>query len=74
MHGKRQTTQYSLALEPMDRGETLISGCLGAEPSAAKPAARLQRNISWRRCAIERISEVRGNAFEGTKVVRAWMG
>jgi len=38
MHGKRQTTQYSLALGPMDRGETLVSGCLRAEPSVAKPA------------------------------------
>jgi RNA-directed DNA polymerase len=35
----RQTTQYSLALEPAHQGETPVSGYQGAEPFVAKPAA-----------------------------------
>ena len=38
MSGKRQKIQYSLALEPGDRGEPAVSGHQGAEPSVAKPA------------------------------------
>ena len=38
MSGKRQKTQYSLALEPKDRGETSVVGYPRAEPFAAKPA------------------------------------
>jgi RNA-directed DNA polymerase len=37
MNGKRQTLQYSLALEPLGRGETLVGGYEGAEPFVAKP-------------------------------------
>src|SRR6201998_3810648 len=38
MTGTRQTIQYSLALEPVGRGETPVSGYQGAEPFVAKPA------------------------------------
>ena len=38
MTGMRQTIQYSLALEPGDQSETLVSGYQGAEPVVAKPA------------------------------------
>jgi RNA-directed DNA polymerase len=38
MNGKRQKTQYSLALEPQGRGETPISGRPRVEPFAAEPA------------------------------------
>src|SRR5271163_1991839 len=38
MSGKRQKTQYSLALEPQGRGETPVSGRPRAEPFAADPA------------------------------------
>jgi len=38
MSGKRQKIQYSLALEPGERGEPPISGHHGAEPLVAKPA------------------------------------
>ena len=38
MRGKRQKIQYSLALEPVDRGETSASGRRGTEPIVAKPA------------------------------------
>ena len=38
MSGTRQKTQYSLALEPRDRGEAPTSGDQGAEPPVAKPA------------------------------------
>src|SRR5271163_3170761 len=38
MSGKRQKTQYSLALEPQGRGETPVSGHPRAEPFVAKPA------------------------------------
>ena len=37
MSGKRQKIQYSLALEPGDRGETPVSGYRGTKPFAAKP-------------------------------------
>jgi len=39
MDGKRQKTQYALALEPLDRGEALVGGYQGIEPFAAKPAS-----------------------------------
>ena len=38
MSGKRQNIQYSLALEPKDRGETSVVGYPRVEPFAAKPA------------------------------------
>src|SRR5271168_1687690 len=38
MSGTRQPIQYSLALEPGDRGEPPVSGHQGAEPLVAKPA------------------------------------
>jgi RNA-directed DNA polymerase len=37
MSGMRQQIQYSLALEPGDRGEPRVSGHQGAEPFGAKP-------------------------------------
>ena len=37
MSGKRQKTQYSLALEPKDRGEAPVGGHHGAEPPMAAP-------------------------------------
>src|SRR6201982_2020848 len=37
MPGTRQTIQYSLALEPVHQGETLVSGYQGAEPFVAEP-------------------------------------
>src|SRR5690349_11525627 len=38
MRGQRQPIQYSLALEPTERGETPLPGSLRAEPLAAKSA------------------------------------
>ena len=38
MSGKRQNIQYSLALEPVNQGETPVSGHQGAEPFVAEPA------------------------------------
>jgi hypothetical protein len=38
MSGKRRKIQYSLALGPVDRGETPVSDHQGAEPLVAKPA------------------------------------
>ena len=38
MSGTRQQIQYSLALEPVDRGEPRVGGHQGAEPLVAKPA------------------------------------
>jgi len=37
MSGRRQKIQYSLALEPVDQGETPVSGYQGTEPFVAKP-------------------------------------
>src|SRR6202048_1453787 len=36
MNGTRQNIQYSLALEPVDQGETPVSGYQGTEPFVAK--------------------------------------
>jgi len=38
MSGMRQKIQYSLALEPVDQGETRVSGYKGTEPFVAKLA------------------------------------
>jgi RNA-directed DNA polymerase len=38
MSGKRQQIQYSLALEPGNRGEPPVGDHQGAEPFVAKPA------------------------------------
>src|SRR6516225_2875079 len=38
MSGKRQQTQYVLALEPLERGETPLGSSQGTEPLVAKPA------------------------------------
>ena len=38
MSGKRQQIPYSLALEPVERGETPLGGSRGTEPLVAKPA------------------------------------
>ena len=39
MSGRRQKIQYSLALEPVDQGETPVSGYQGTEPFVAKPTS-----------------------------------
>src|SRR5271163_3758449 len=39
MNGMRQKIQYSLALEPVDQGETPVSSYQGAEPFVAKLAS-----------------------------------
>ena len=39
MSGMRQKIQYSLALEPVDQGETPVSGYQGTEPLVAKPTS-----------------------------------
>src|SRR5260370_34862771 len=39
MSGMRQKIQYSLALEPVDQGETPVSGYQGTEPIVAKPTS-----------------------------------
>ena len=50
MSGMPQKIQYSLALEPVDQGETPVSGYQGTEPFVAKPttespAAELSPNL-----------------------------
>ena len=40
MSGMRQKIQYSLALEPVDQGETPVSGYQGTEPFVAKPTPK----------------------------------
>ena len=39
MTGMRQTIQYSLALEPVERGETPLASSQGTEPLVAEPAS-----------------------------------
>jgi hypothetical protein len=74
MSGPRQNTQRELARAPDERGETPIAGDPGAEPIMAATEPESPAATSQRRCASERTSCVRGNAFEATKELRAWMG
>ncbi|MBK8210421.1 MAG: hypothetical protein IPK78_11090 [Rhodospirillales bacterium] len=76
MNGTRQKTQYRLALEPKGWGETPADRPQGAEPLVAKPALEspaLAEQLIEEVCDRE-ISKERGNAFEGTRAVLAWMG
>ena len=76
MNGQRQNIQYSLGLEPKGRGETPAGRYPRAEPFVAKPAPESPAVTEqlMERCATERTSKVRGNAFEGIRAVLAWMG
>src|SRR6201998_4332589 len=62
MTGTRQTIQYSLALEPVGRGETPVSSYQGAEPVVAKPAPESPASTE------QLIEEVCGRE----NLVRAW--
>ncbi len=62
MSGKRQKTQYSLALEPKGRGETPVAGSPRAEPLAAKPAPE-------RPAETEQLME---EVCDGENLRRAW--
>ena len=68
MNGKRQNIQYSLALEPVDQGETPVSGYEGTEPFVAKPtpespasAAQLMEEVCERENLARAWKRVRSN-------------
>src|ERR1700730_6329984 len=61
MSGKRQKIQYSLALEPVDQGETPVSGYQGTEPLVAKPTTESP--------AAEQLME---EMCERENLLRAW--
>ena len=76
MSGMRQKIQYSLALEPVDQGETPVSGYQGAEPFVAKPAPespasteQLMEEVCDRENLVRAWKRVRR-----TRAVLAWMG
>jgi RNA-directed DNA polymerase len=62
MSEKRQKIQYSLALDPVDRGETPVSGYQGTEAVVAKPAPQSPA------CAEQLMEEV----CDRENLVRAW--
>src|SRR5260370_28096929 len=62
MSGTRQKLQYSLALEPGDQGETLVSGYEGTEPFVAKPTSESP-------ASAEQLME---EVCERANLVRAW--
>src|SRR5215831_19054425 len=62
MSGMRQKIQYSLALEPVDRGETPASGRQGTEPFVAKPAPQSS-------ASTEQLME---EVCDRENLVRAW--
>ena len=62
MNGTRQKIQYSLALEPVDQGETPVSGYQGTEPFMAKP-------ISESPAVTEQLME---EMCDRENLVRAW--
>src|SRR5258708_4932515 len=69
MSGKRQKIQYSLALEPVDQGETPVSGYhQGTEPFVAKPtsespasAEQLMEEVCDRENLVRAWKRVRSN-------------
>jgi RNA-directed DNA polymerase len=68
MSGKRQNIQYSLALEPVDQGETRVSGYVGTEPFVAKPtpespasAEQLMEEVCERENLVRAWKRVRSN-------------
>src|SRR6266700_3665519 len=68
MSGMRQKIQYSLALEPVDQGETPISGYQGTEPFVAKPtsespatAGQLMEEVCDRENLVRAWKRVRSN-------------
>ena len=62
MSGRRQKIQYALALEPVDQGETLVSGYEGTEPFVAKPTSESP-------ASAEQLME---EVCERENLVRAW--
>src|SRR5712671_6369132 len=62
MSGMRQKIQHSLALEPVDQGETPVSGYEGTEPFVAKP-------ISESPASAEQLME---EVCDRENLVRAW--
>ena len=67
MNGTRQKIQYLLALEPMGRGETPVSGYQGTEPFVAKPttespaAEQLMEEVCERENLVSAWKRVRRN-------------
>src|ERR1700745_3358900 len=68
MNGMRQKIQYSLALEPVDQGETPVSGYQGTEPFVAKPtsespasAEQLMEEVCDRENLVRAWKRVRSN-------------
>jgi RNA-directed DNA polymerase len=66
MSGTRQKIQYSLALEPRDRGETPVTGYQGTEPVVAKPAPQ---SPAWTEPLMEEVCD-RENLARAWKRVR----
>src|SRR5438445_13712880 len=67
MSGNRQKIQYSLALEPVDQGETPVSGYQRTEPFVAKPttespaAEQLMEEVCARENLVRAWKRVRRN-------------
>lgn len=70
MSGKRQKTQYSLALEPRDRGEAPVSGYNGVETLVAKSAPE---GPAWTELLMETVCS-RENMETAWKRVRSNKG
>ena len=84
MSGTRQQIQYSLALEPGDRGEPPVGGHQGAEPLVAKPARespavteQLMEEVCDRANLVrawKRVPRNKGLPLRRQGAVPVWMG
>ncbi len=84
MTGTRQQIQYSLALEPVDRGEPPVGGHQGAEPLVAKPAPEspaLTEQLMEKVCdrenlerAWKRVRRNKSLPLRRQGAAQAWMG
>jgi hypothetical protein len=60
--------------KPAPESPAVMEQLMGGGDRMSDHRIQISGGPDGRRCATERTSKVRGNAFEGTRAVLAWMG